>query len=540
MGLIVFHGNSCGAPDAYKFLIISTVLYIIDRVCRTAQSIFSPLRLPVSVECVGTDVTRVELPRTSVQDFPFKPGQYMDLYCPQISKTEWHPFSMASSPRSSSFVFFIKNAGTSCHAFLISNALISKLSPLSGNWTGALYEKAKRNEPIHFKIAGPYSAPTTFAYAYSDIVVAASGVGVTPMLSVLKDIRDKQYKDRDAENSSMEADDDDTSERHDTDFHLHQRIAEGDGTNRVRRYNLAPTSCMGWVAAVCGSVTFNFMIVVFTIIAFTIFESALRLANTPTSHRYQSAFDPLNFESTTVFLSFLSIPSASLWVLVIGMIGLELAVSIFNLPPGEFLCRITTWIDIAVVVPLLLAHYYNIPVQIWTVIGILKIILLFVRLMIGCGGQMASAPYLQTSNMRLRSVHFIWINRSLEDVDWFVEEMNKITQHDTDKLFSFEIYLTRGKEEDLHKFRRWRHSFRIGRPDFQCIFAKLLSKRYHKSIRNDRAASKEVGVFFCGGNAVGRQIAASCNVVAAQAEEIYGLTSDGRQRIRFVVRQENF
>ena len=43
--------------------------------------------------------------------FKYKEGQYVFMNCPQISKWEWHPFSIASSEMNPQISFLIKNNG---------------------------------------------------------------------------------------------------------------------------------------------------------------------------------------------------------------------------------------------------------------------------------------------------------------------------------------------------------------------------------------------------------------------------------------------
>ena len=99
--------------------------------------------------------------------FDYKPGQYAELKIPEISTTEWHPFTIASSPTGDgSVTFYIKDAG---------------------RWTSCLYQLAKTGRaPKKVGLRGPFGAPAQNYFSYDHIIVIGSGIGVTPLLSVWK------------------------------------------------------------------------------------------------------------------------------------------------------------------------------------------------------------------------------------------------------------------------------------------------------------------------------------------------------------------
>ena len=96
-------------------------------------------------------------------------GSYYRIKVPAISKTEWHPFSLASGVSSHHLTFFVAS---------------------SGDWTKALYklvsdEEKRKNTTV--EVQGPFYAPAKSATKFNTNVtlLVASGIGITPFFSVM-------------------------------------------------------------------------------------------------------------------------------------------------------------------------------------------------------------------------------------------------------------------------------------------------------------------------------------------------------------------
>ena len=110
--------------------------------------------------------------------FSFKPGQYLFLNIPSISKLQWHPFTISSAPE---------------------EEFISVHIRIVGDWTkqAASLFALKNTLPTPYKssasmptilIDGPYGAPAQDLYNYKVAMLIAGGIGVTPAASLLKSI----------------------------------------------------------------------------------------------------------------------------------------------------------------------------------------------------------------------------------------------------------------------------------------------------------------------------------------------------------------
>ena len=130
-------------------------------------------------------VTRLVLER----EFDFKPGDYVTINIPEISKFEWHPFTISSPPEL--------------------QGLFSLHIRAAGGWTKALHRRLARPQPskaqlrnkvspesetgvgevrLRVLIDGPHSAPSSTVFSSEHAVLVATGIGVTPFASILQSL----------------------------------------------------------------------------------------------------------------------------------------------------------------------------------------------------------------------------------------------------------------------------------------------------------------------------------------------------------------
>jgi predicted ferric reductase len=57
-----------------------------------------------------------------------------------------------------------------------------------GNHTNYIYEKAKKKEYLWFRVDGPYGNLTIDYQRYPVILLIAGGIGITPIMGILKDL----------------------------------------------------------------------------------------------------------------------------------------------------------------------------------------------------------------------------------------------------------------------------------------------------------------------------------------------------------------
>ena len=86
---------------------------------------------------------------------------------PWIAKNEWHAFSLFENP---------ENPTTEREIFM----------QVTGDWTTKLHETAQRQTVRPCWIQGPFPSPYNNAEAYDNQILVASGIGITPALSVIR------------------------------------------------------------------------------------------------------------------------------------------------------------------------------------------------------------------------------------------------------------------------------------------------------------------------------------------------------------------
>ena len=132
-----------------------------------------------------SEVSRLVLER----EFQFRCGDYVFINIPEISKFEWHPFTISSPPEL--------------------QGLFSLHIRAAGGWTKALHRRLARPQPskaqlrnkvspeseaglgevrLRVLIDGPHSAPSSTVFSSEHAVLVATGIGVTPFASILQSL----------------------------------------------------------------------------------------------------------------------------------------------------------------------------------------------------------------------------------------------------------------------------------------------------------------------------------------------------------------
>lgn len=199
----------------------------------------------------------------------------------------------------------------------------------------------------------------------------------------------------------------------------------------------------------------------------------------------------------------------------------------------RWFCKASSWLALSFLWLMLTGAVVSNRLE-WACTSYILIWVVFLlRLYNICRGQLSLAPFDSSDINRLRSVHFIWVNRTVQDMEWFITELEQIHSSDNIGIFSFELYCTRESVASLHEAMaahpHLRAVFHAGRPQWPQVFSTLRQSRY------DTVDNCTVGIFYCGSVAMGRAIRASA-LEASDCPEHGKLEN----YVRYVFKMENF
>ncbi|XP_004645954.1 cytochrome b-245 heavy chain [Octodon degus] len=163
----VFSGNP---PMTWKWIVGPMFLYLCERLVRFWRS----QQKVVITKVVTHPFKTIEL-QMKKKGFKMEVGQYIFVKCPQVSKLEWHPFTLTSAPEEDFFSIHIR---------------------IVGDWTEGLFnacgcDKQEFQDAWKLpKIAvdGPFGTASEDVFSYEVVMLVGAGIGVTPFASILKSV----------------------------------------------------------------------------------------------------------------------------------------------------------------------------------------------------------------------------------------------------------------------------------------------------------------------------------------------------------------
>lgn len=151
------------APWFVWLMTLPLVLYLVDRGIRA----FLMSRVAV-IEHLRNDGRDIDLFVHRPVGFTYAAGDYAFLCFPDLSRAEWHPFSLVNAPSErGSLSFRIRR---------------------TGDWTERL-----STLPVGSRvyIDGPFSSPCRDLHHRSRTIIVAAGIGITPFVSFLADLANR-------------------------------------------------------------------------------------------------------------------------------------------------------------------------------------------------------------------------------------------------------------------------------------------------------------------------------------------------------------
>jgi dual oxidase len=167
---MVLHGTGrlIQPPFFYYFFLGPVILFTMDLLVSISRK---KVEIPViRAEILPSNVTMLEFRRP--ENFQYKSGQWIRIACLSLNKSEYHPFTLSSSPDEDNLTVHIRAVGP---------------------WTiliRTLYDNINKSNSLLPKLYldGPFGEGHQDWNKFDVSILIGGGIGVTPFASILKDV----------------------------------------------------------------------------------------------------------------------------------------------------------------------------------------------------------------------------------------------------------------------------------------------------------------------------------------------------------------
>jgi NADPH oxidase len=188
---------------SWRFIIWPGIIYFGERVYREYRARRATRLSKVLVHPSGAMELRIVKP-----SFKYTAGQWLFIQVPEVSRWQWHPFTITSAPEDPYVSVHIRQVGDftkglgerlgvgpSVVAAMTQAAMkgSEKEQTTRGDFVELESNNAGRSLP-NVRIDGPYGAPAEDVFKHEVAVLIGAGIGVTPFASILKHIWYRQKK----------------------------------------------------------------------------------------------------------------------------------------------------------------------------------------------------------------------------------------------------------------------------------------------------------------------------------------------------------
>lgn len=168
--------GSCKPYGTWQAASIGLGIYVFERLLRMYRS----RQVTYLTKVIQHPSKTIEI-QFKKRGFTYLPGQYIFVNVPEISKYEWHPFTLTSTPEEDFVGLHIRIMGDWTEKFARRLGYFEEGKELKQN-EGRLTS----NELPEIKIDGPFGAPSQQVFDYEQLILVGAGIGVTPFASILK------------------------------------------------------------------------------------------------------------------------------------------------------------------------------------------------------------------------------------------------------------------------------------------------------------------------------------------------------------------
>ncbi|GFZ43808.1 hypothetical protein JCM24511_01528 [Saitozyma sp. JCM 24511] len=186
----------CLGYMSWRFTIWAGILYFGERVYREIRARRKTEIVKVLLHPSGAMELRFTKP-----SFKYKAGQWLFLNVPEVSKFQWHPFTISSAPEDPFVSVHIRQVGDFTKALgarLGATVAQSSLPSVEKRELVGI-DKGRRGDFVEvnpamgqgmpvLRIDGPFGAPAEDVFKSEVAVLVGAGIGVTPFASILKHI----------------------------------------------------------------------------------------------------------------------------------------------------------------------------------------------------------------------------------------------------------------------------------------------------------------------------------------------------------------
>eukprot|EP00808_Paulinella_micropora_P005862 g60621.t1 len=155
-------------------------VYLLDRLLRWFYGVLPKQAIAVDVKA---GVTRVVFAKGPCEWLHRREevGQYVFVCFPEVSLLQWHPFSISSGPTEETREIHIKAVGSE--------------SSFTRGVLAAAQKAKEEGKTLKIKVEGPYGCMGVNYRQFTEIVLVAGGIGITPCMGILKDaFRNRQAR----------------------------------------------------------------------------------------------------------------------------------------------------------------------------------------------------------------------------------------------------------------------------------------------------------------------------------------------------------
>lgn len=198
--LLIFHGyfifltRNWYEKTTWMYIAVPVLLYVIERIIVKFQELYHQVYVEKGLVYDG-NVLALYLEKP--QGFAYESGMYLFVKCPDISKFEWHPFSITSAPGDNYLSVHIRAVGD--WTTELRDRFKNICDPGSTRKKRGIvrletkshsdYDPSKSGgKKPQIYIKGPYGAPAQNYKKYDILLLIGLGIGATPMISILKDL----------------------------------------------------------------------------------------------------------------------------------------------------------------------------------------------------------------------------------------------------------------------------------------------------------------------------------------------------------------